>query len=213
MSFADLVGFTAMGESADPEDLDALLGRYQETGRRVIESRGGTVKTFVGDAVAGVLGVPTAHEDDAERAVRAGLRLLEALEGMTRPDGGPLEVRHRHQHRRGPGAPRRGSRQWARLRARRRRQHGGAPAGGRPARRRRRRRAHPRADQPAVRVREASAGRRQEQERARTGLARHASPRARRPAARRHDRQAFLERAEDLAALRETSPAQSSREL
>ena len=51
----------------------------------MIESHGGTVEKFIGDAVVGVFGVPAAHEDDPERAVRAGLRLVEALEGMTRP--------------------------------------------------------------------------------------------------------------------------------
>ena len=60
---------------------------------KVIESHGGTVEKFIGDAVVGVFGVPAVHEDDPERAVRAGLRLLEALEGMTRPDGCPLEAR------------------------------------------------------------------------------------------------------------------------
>ena len=59
----------------------------------MIESHGGTVEKFIGDAVVGVFGVPAAHEDDPERAVRAGLRIVQALEGMTRPDGTPLEVR------------------------------------------------------------------------------------------------------------------------
>ena len=59
----------------------------------MIESHGGTVEKFIGDAVVGVFGVPAVHEDDPERAVRAGLRIVEALEGLTRPDGTPLEVR------------------------------------------------------------------------------------------------------------------------
>ena len=59
----------------------------------MIESHGGTVEKFIGDAVVGVFGVPAVHEDDAERAVRAGLRILEALDGMKRPDGAPLEAR------------------------------------------------------------------------------------------------------------------------
>ena len=59
----------------------------------MIESHGGTVEKFIGDAVVGVFGVPAAHEDDPERAVRAGLRIVEALEGATRPDGSPLQVR------------------------------------------------------------------------------------------------------------------------
>ena len=93
--FCDLVGFTAMGEAADPEDVAEVLGRYHELARRVIESHGGTVEKYIGDAVVGVFGVPTVHEDDAERAVRAGLRVLQALRdaGLTRPDGGSLEAR------------------------------------------------------------------------------------------------------------------------
>ena len=93
--FCDLVAFTAMSEAADPEDVDALLRAYHGVARKVIESHGGTVEKFIGDAVVGVFGVPAVHEDDAERAVRAGLRTLEALEasGLTRPDGAPLQAR------------------------------------------------------------------------------------------------------------------------
>ena len=92
--FCDLVAFTAMSEAADPEDVDALLRRVlHAAARKVIESHGGAVEKFIGDAVVGVFGVPAAHEDDPERAVRAGLRIVQALEGMTRPDGSPLEVR------------------------------------------------------------------------------------------------------------------------
>ena len=91
--FCDLVAFTAMSEAADPEDVDALLRRYHAAARKVIESHGGTVEKFIGDAVVGVFGVPAVHEDDPERAVRAALRVLEALEGMVRPDGTPLQAR------------------------------------------------------------------------------------------------------------------------
>ena len=91
--FCDLVAFTAMSEAADPEDVDALLGEYFARATKVIESHGGTAEKFIGDAVVGVFGVPAVHEDDPERAVRAGLRIVEALEGMTRPDRTPLEVR------------------------------------------------------------------------------------------------------------------------
>ncbi len=90
---ADIVSFTAMSEAADPEDVDRLLGEYAERARHAIESHGGTVEKFIGDAVVGVFGVPIVHEDDPERAVRAGLRLERALEGFRRPDGTPLEVR------------------------------------------------------------------------------------------------------------------------
>jgi class 3 adenylate cyclase/tetratricopeptide (TPR) repeat protein len=91
--FCDLVGFTALGEAADPEDVAVLLREYSDRARKVIESHGGTVEKFIGDAVVGVFGVPAVHEDDPERAVRAGLRLVEALEGMTRPDGSALQAR------------------------------------------------------------------------------------------------------------------------
>ena len=91
--FCDLVGFTAMSERADPEDVDAVLRRYHTAARRVIEMHGGTVEKFIGDAVVGVFGVPAVHEDDPERGMRAGLRLVQTLAGMTRPDGSPLEVR------------------------------------------------------------------------------------------------------------------------
>ncbi len=91
--FCDLVASTAMSESADPEDVDALLRRYDAVARRVVESHGGTVEKFIGDAVVAVFGVPAVHEDDPERAVRAGLRIVQALEGMMRPDGSPLQVR------------------------------------------------------------------------------------------------------------------------
>jgi len=91
--FCDLVAFTAMSEAADPEDVDAVLRSYHAAARKVIESHGGTVEKFIGDAVVGVFGVPATHEDDPERAVRAGLRIVQALEGMTRPDGSPLQAR------------------------------------------------------------------------------------------------------------------------
>ena len=91
--FCDLVAFTAMSEAADPEDVDRLLGDYFARATKVIESHGGTVEKFIGDAVVGVFGVPVVHEDDPERAVRAGLRIMRALEGMTRPDGPQLEAR------------------------------------------------------------------------------------------------------------------------
>ena len=91
--FCDLVGFTAMSEGADPEDVEAVLRTYHQATRKVIESHGGGIEKFIGDAVVGVFGAPAVHEDDAERAVRAGLRILEALEGMKQPDGRPLEAR------------------------------------------------------------------------------------------------------------------------
>jgi class 3 adenylate cyclase/tetratricopeptide (TPR) repeat protein len=91
--FCDLVAFTAMSEAADPEDVDEVLGNYFARATKAIESHGGVVEKFIGDAVVGVFGVPVVHEDDPERAVRAGLRMLEALDGLSRPDGSPLRAR------------------------------------------------------------------------------------------------------------------------
>jgi len=71
--FVDLVGFTGRAEQLDPEDVRALLAPYHDRVRREIESFGGTVEKFIGDAVMGVFGAPLAHGDDAERAVRAAL--------------------------------------------------------------------------------------------------------------------------------------------
>ena len=78
--FADLVGFTPLSESRDPEEVRELLSRYFDTTRRLIELYGGTVEKFIGDAVMAVWGTPVATEDDAERAVRAGLDLVAAVE-------------------------------------------------------------------------------------------------------------------------------------
>lgn len=80
--FGDLVGFTTLSESRDAEDVRELLSGYFELCRTVISRYGGTVEKFIGDAVMAVWGVPTAHEDDAERAVRAGLEILTAIAGM-----------------------------------------------------------------------------------------------------------------------------------
>src|SRR3954451_4215665 len=91
--FCDLVGFTAASESADPEDVDRMLGAYAATARRAIEAFGGVVEKFIGDAVVGLFGVPVTHEDDPERAVRAGLRIVKSAEGLTSIAGEPLRLR------------------------------------------------------------------------------------------------------------------------
>ncbi|HEX5936626.1 MAG TPA: adenylate/guanylate cyclase domain-containing protein [Actinomycetota bacterium] len=77
--FVDLVGFTARSDDADPEDVRSTLRIYHERLREEIERFGGTVEKFIGDAVMAVFGAPVAHEDDAERAVRAALRITEAI--------------------------------------------------------------------------------------------------------------------------------------
>jgi class 3 adenylate cyclase len=80
--FADLVGFTSLSEGRDPEDVRELLSRYFDAAREQIERYGGTVEKFIGDAVMAVWGAPTAHEDDAERAVRAALEVVDAVKEL-----------------------------------------------------------------------------------------------------------------------------------
>jgi class 3 adenylate cyclase len=77
--FVDLVGFTAASEQADPEDVRARLRPYHARVKLEIERFGGTVEKFIGDAVMAVFGAPVAHEDDAERAVTAALRIVDAI--------------------------------------------------------------------------------------------------------------------------------------
>ena len=77
--FGDLVAFTTLSESRDQEDMRELLSAYFEKCRQIVARYGGVVEKFIGDAVMAVWGVPTAHEDDAERAVRAGLELVNAV--------------------------------------------------------------------------------------------------------------------------------------
>ena len=102
--FADLVGFTTLAEARDAEEVRELLTRYFEIAR-VIERYGGTVEKFIGDAVMAVWGAPVAHEDDAERAVRAAPR-----PGRRRSGLGAGRCRWRSAgvaDRRGGGHPRR----------------------------------------------------------------------------------------------------------
>ena len=80
--FADLVGFTALSEGRDPEAVRELLSGYFDLATDVIKRYGGTVEKFIGDAVMALWGAPVAHEDDAERAVRAGLDLVDAVRAL-----------------------------------------------------------------------------------------------------------------------------------
>lgn len=77
--FCDLVGSTALGERSDPEVLRSLMARYHAELRRVLEAHGGTVEKFVGDAAMAVFGIPSVHEDDAVRAVRAAVAMRDAV--------------------------------------------------------------------------------------------------------------------------------------
>jgi DNA-binding SARP family transcriptional activator/class 3 adenylate cyclase len=87
--FVDLVGFTARSDLADPEDVRAELRPFHGAAKREIERFGGTVEKFIGDAVMAVFGAPVAHEDDAERAVRAAL----AIRDWVTEEGSELQLR------------------------------------------------------------------------------------------------------------------------
>jgi len=92
--FADLVGFTARSDGSDPEQVREFLTRYFDAAREVVARYGGTIEKFIGDAVMAVWGTPVALEDDAERAVRAGLDLVEAVRQLGREAGDlDLELR------------------------------------------------------------------------------------------------------------------------
>jgi class 3 adenylate cyclase/tetratricopeptide (TPR) repeat protein len=77
--FCDVVDSTPLGESVDPETLQAVLARYFERMSAIVEAHGGTVEKFIGDAVMAVFGVPVAHEDDALRACRAAVEMRDAF--------------------------------------------------------------------------------------------------------------------------------------
>src|SRR5438093_12534587 len=77
--FVDLVGFTSRSEKLDPEDVAAILTPYHDHVRRELESFGGVVEKFIGDAIMAVFGAPTAYGDDAERAVRGALAVRDSV--------------------------------------------------------------------------------------------------------------------------------------
>jgi class 3 adenylate cyclase/predicted ATPase len=81
--FGDLAGSTSLGERLDPESLHGVLDRYSETCAEVLERHGGTVEKFIGDAVVAVFGLPSLHEDDALRAVRAAVELRQAVADLS----------------------------------------------------------------------------------------------------------------------------------
>jgi class 3 adenylate cyclase/tetratricopeptide (TPR) repeat protein len=95
--FADVTGSTALGERLDPESFRRVMARYFEAARSCLERHGGTVEKFIGDAVMAAFGVPTVHEDDALRALRAAVELRDALatlnEELERAYGVTLQLR------------------------------------------------------------------------------------------------------------------------
>ena len=77
--FADLVGSTALSTGMDPEDLREVFAAYARCAAETVRQFGGIVARYMGDGVLVYFGYPQAHEDDAERAVRAGLELITAV--------------------------------------------------------------------------------------------------------------------------------------
>src|SRR5256714_8768009 len=89
---ADVSGYTAMSESMDPEDVKGLIDRCLRRLGDEVDRYGGTVDKYIGDNVMAIFGAPVAHEDDAERAVRAGLGMQAAMEGINADIAGPSDV-------------------------------------------------------------------------------------------------------------------------
>jgi class 3 adenylate cyclase len=91
--FCDLVGSTALSARLDPEDLRSIITAYHRCCAELVERNGGFVAKYMGDGVLAYFGYPQAHEHDAERSVRAGLALVEAVPKLATNAGSPLQVR------------------------------------------------------------------------------------------------------------------------
>jgi len=91
--FCDLVGSTAMSARLDPEDMRGIIAAYHKCCASLIEQNGGFVAKYMGDGVLAYFGYPQAHEHDAERAVRAGLAIVEVAPNLETAAGAPLHVR------------------------------------------------------------------------------------------------------------------------
>jgi class 3 adenylate cyclase/tetratricopeptide (TPR) repeat protein/ribosomal protein L40E len=97
--FADMTGSTALADELDPEDVRLLMAGYFGVMAQAIHRHGGTIEKFIGDAVMAVFGIPVTHEDDPDRAVRAALEILYALQGFNNqrvaeePEAQPIQVR------------------------------------------------------------------------------------------------------------------------
>src|SRR5438128_4008939 len=81
--FADIAGSTSIAERLDPEDWTTLVGKAFQRMNRTIEQYGGTIARLMGDGVLAFFGAPVAHEDDPERAVRCGLDMVKAIDGLS----------------------------------------------------------------------------------------------------------------------------------
>ena len=104
--FSDLVGSTALSARMDPEDLREVISAYQKCVAETVQRFGGFVAKYMGDGVLVYFGYPHAHEDDAERAVRAGLELVAAV-GDLKTHAALADAR---RHRNGAGRCRRSDR-------------------------------------------------------------------------------------------------------
>ncbi len=91
--FCDVVDSTALSTRLDPEDLREVIRRYQDTSAAVIERFGGHIAQYLGDGLLVYFGYPVAHEDDAARAVRVGLHIIDALQPLKFQHARPLQVR------------------------------------------------------------------------------------------------------------------------
>ena len=91
--FADMVGSTSLSEQLDPEEMSAVIGEYQRAVVEEVKRFEGYVAQYLGDGVIAYFGYPMAHENEPERAVRAGLAIIEAVAKLTDPAGKPLASR------------------------------------------------------------------------------------------------------------------------
>ena len=91
--FIDLVGSTALSTRLDPEDFRELIGCYHAHATAAVERAGGFIAKYMGDGVLAYFGYPQAHEDDPERAIRAGLELTGSVQGLASPAGTALAIR------------------------------------------------------------------------------------------------------------------------
>ncbi len=90
--FCDLVGSTALSEQLNPEELQTVVRTYQEVSARVIERHEGYIAQYLGDGLLVYFGYPAAHEDDAARAIRAGLEIVSALREARNRFPQPIQV-------------------------------------------------------------------------------------------------------------------------
>ena len=96
--FCDLVGSTALSAQLDPEELREVVRGYQQTSAAVIERFGGHIAQYMGDGLLVYFGYPIAHEDDARRAVRAGLEIVQAIRGQVTGKTATPPSPHRHSY-------------------------------------------------------------------------------------------------------------------